>query len=91
MDTTEALLHTVRDTFEQMYATKIDNTYNRWEYVLDLIIHSGVVMAWWKRTEDSQSHSMYFQLYRRYIECLIIKVDMIFCNVVFATAQVDGV
>jgi hypothetical protein len=38
---TEALSRTVRDAFEQMDATKIDNIYNRWEYVLDLIIRGG--------------------------------------------------
>jgi hypothetical protein len=36
---TDALARTVRDAFEQMDSNKVENIYERWEYVLDLIIH----------------------------------------------------
>lgn len=35
---TEALSRTVRDAFEMIGSSKVENIYNRWEYVLELII-----------------------------------------------------
>jgi hypothetical protein len=36
---TDALSCTVCNAFEQMDSKKVDNTYQCWEYVMDLIIH----------------------------------------------------